>query len=73
MAQIKDGGDFDALVKKYTNDSHPGKYPMTMSSRSGMVPAFGNVGWRLEVGEVGVAPYDPVKSQYGWHIIKRIR
>lgn len=38
-----------------------------------MVPGFGNVGWRLQPGEIGVAPYDAKKSPYGWHIIKRLK
>jgi parvulin-like peptidyl-prolyl isomerase len=38
-----------------------------------MVPAFGNVGFKLEVGEIGIADYDPLTSKYGYHIIKRVR
>lgn len=41
--------------------------------RSGMVPAFGNVGFKLKVGEFGLAPFDPNQSKFGWHIIKRIK
>ena len=82
-AQIKGGADFDALVKENTDDAHPGIYGMTMSGsgdrgrnvypRKGMVAAFGDVGWRLDVGEVGVAPFDARTSPYGWHIIKRTK
>ncbi|MCA8915407.1 MAG: peptidylprolyl isomerase [Planctomycetes bacterium] len=82
-AQIKGGADFDALVKEHTDDAHPGIYGMTMSGsgdrgkniypRKGMVAAFGDVGWRLDVGEVGVAPYHDRNSPYGWHIIKRTK
>lgn len=81
--QIKGGADFAALIKEHTNDSPPGIYGMTMVgtgdssknlyARSGMVAAFGNVGWRLKVGEFGVAPFDPKTSPYGWHIIKRTK
>lgn len=74
------GSDFDALVKKYTDDSHPGIYGMSAGApapgernRGGMVPAFGDVGWRLEVGDVGVARFDADKSPYGWHLVKRIK
>lgn len=45
----------------------------TIFERGGMVPAFGDVGFKLEVGEFGMGEYDPVKSKYGWHIIKRIK
>ena len=37
-----------------------------------MVPAFGEVGFSLAPGEIGIAEYDPVKSPYGWHVIKRL-
>jgi hypothetical protein len=71
MVRIHAGEDFDALIKEYTNDSHPGIYPMTTSSRSGMVAAFGDVAWRLEVDEFGVAPFHADDSPFGWHIIQR--
>ena len=38
-----------------------------------MVPAFGDVGFGLKVGEIGVAEYHPRKSPYGYHIIKRTK
>jgi hypothetical protein len=86
LIRIQNGEDFDALVKDFTNDAHPGIYAMVVKREPGeslqsdppiferheMVPAFGNVGWRLEVGEVGVAPHDPSSSPYGWHIVKRV-
>jgi len=81
--RAKAGEDFAAMVKTYTNDSFPGIYKMTNTgvtpdkskreySRSGMVKAFGDVGFGLAVGEVGLAVYDPATSKYGWHIIKRL-
>ena len=42
-------------------------------TRDRMVPAFGNVGFVLAVGEIGIADYDPVASPFGFHIIKRVR
>jgi parvulin-like peptidyl-prolyl isomerase len=82
-AKVLAGEDFDALVNAHTNDSHPGIYGMTMQGagdrsrnvypRRGMVAAFGDVGWRLEVGQVGVAVWDQRSSPYGWHIIKRLQ
>jgi len=81
--RAKAGEDFAAMVKMYTNDSYPGIYKMTNKgvtpdkseqeySRTGMVKAFGDVGFSLEVGGVGLAVYDPATSKYGWHIIKRL-
>lgn len=69
---IQNGADFDGLVKQHTDDAYPGRYPMSTASRRSMVGGFGDVGWRLEVGEVGVAPHDQRKSPFGWHIIKRV-
>lgn len=81
--RVLKGEDFAALIKKYTDDSPPGIYGMTMTgpgdrraniyARKGMVPAFGNVGWKLKVGEIGVAGFDENDSPYGWHIIKRTK
>jgi parvulin-like peptidyl-prolyl isomerase len=38
-----------------------------------MVPAFGNVGFKLAVGEIAVADYDPKTSPFGYHLIKRVK
>jgi parvulin-like peptidyl-prolyl isomerase len=83
LARAKSGEDFDALVKEYTDDTHPGIYKManigaTADTENGvyprerMVQSFGDVGFSLEVGGIGLAVYDPEKSKYGYHIIKRI-
>jgi parvulin-like peptidyl-prolyl isomerase len=82
LNQAKSGADFDQLVTANTDDSPPGIYGMSNSgitpaqgeySRDGMVPAFGNVGFALKVGEIGIADYDPSISPYGYHIIKRLK
>lgn len=81
LARAKGGEDFDALVRTYTDDAHPGIYGLSNSgvepapgefSRDRMVPAFGEVGFSLAPGEIGLAAYDARKSPYGWHIIKRL-
>lgn len=79
----RQGEDFSGLVSALTDDSAPGIYALanthvTVRSaneypRSGMVPAFGDVGFSLAVGEIGMAVYDPGRSPYGWHIIKRLQ
>jgi hypothetical protein len=82
--RVKKGEDFDALVKGYTDDQHPGIYSMSNFNvkpdpnkaefpRARMVKAFGDVGFALNVGEIGLAAYDPEKSPFGWHIIKRLQ
>jgi len=74
--------EFDELVKKYTDDSAPGIYMMANAgvapatgeyARNRMVPAFGDAGFPLKVGGIGMAPYDSTKSPYGWHIVKRLK
>lgn len=78
------GEDFDAMVKEYTDDAYPGIYAvvgraedanpeMQIFARENMVPAFGDVAFSLDEGEIGLAVYDDDKSKYGWHIIKRLR
>jgi pyruvate/2-oxoglutarate dehydrogenase complex dihydrolipoamide acyltransferase (E2) component len=79
--RAKKGEDFDFLVKTYTDDRAPGIYALANSgvtpsadefSRDRMVPAFGEVGFSLAPGEIGIAEYDPARSPFGWHIIKRL-
>jgi parvulin-like peptidyl-prolyl cis-trans isomerase-like protein len=81
LERAKKGEDFDELVRTYTDDRAPGIYSLSNSgvspaegefSRDRMVPAFGNVGFSLAPGEIGMAEYDPRTSPYGWHIIKRL-
>jgi len=81
LERAKKGEEFPALVKEYTDDAYPGIYGMSNKGvspgqgeypRDRMVPAFGNTGFPLEVGGIGIADYDPKTSPYGWHIVKRI-
>lgn len=83
LARAQKGDDFGELVKEFTDDSFPGIYKMANNGveadmaqniypRGRMVPAFGDVGFPLPVGGVGMAAHDAEKSPYGWHIIKRI-
>jgi hypothetical protein len=82
LEKAKAGEDFGALVAQYTDDRPPGIYSMSASgippnpgeySRDTMVPAFGNVGFAIGVGEIGIADYDPTASPFGWHVIKRLK
>ncbi len=84
LAQLKAGANFKELKKANTDDPPPGgPYPManhgtqpTSDSefpRGNMAPAFGDVGFELKVGELGMADYDQQKSPFGYHIIKRVR
>jgi len=82
LDKARAGTDFDKLVRENTDDSPPGIYGMSNRgvapaqgeyARDGMVPAFGNAGFPLAVGEIGIADYDTKKSPYGWHIVKRLK
>lgn len=82
LKKARGGAPFDSLVKQYTNDAFPGIYSMSNTGvtpargeypRQGMVPAFGNVGFELSPGNIGMADFDLKSSPYGWHIIKRLK
>jgi hypothetical protein len=89
LEKAKSGEDFDELVKKYTDDSYPGIYRLAnhgqkaipnhpdpakvVMPREGVVPAFGDIGFTLQVGEIGMSEFDWDKSPFGWHIIKRLK
>jgi peptidyl-prolyl cis-trans isomerase B (cyclophilin B) len=82
LSRANAGENFDQLVTEYTDDSAPGIYGIANfnatpaqgeAGRSGMVAGFGNVGFALQVGEIGMAPYDDFASPFGWHIIKRVK
>lgn len=41
--------------------------------RDEMAQAFGDVGFALKVGEIGLASYDKTTSPFGFHVIKRLQ
>ena len=82
-SRAKNGEDFDALVREYTDDDYPGVYElanfdakpdpnMQIYARKSMMQSFGDVGFSLGVGGIGLAVYDKDKCKYGWHVIKRL-
>jgi foldase protein PrsA len=83
LERAKKGEDFDRMMKDLSEDPGPGVYRLSNTGvepkagdeypRKQMVAAFGDVGFKLKVGEVGLAPYDPKASPYGWHVIKRLK
>ena len=81
LEEARAGADFAEIIRKNTDDSPPGIYKMAnrgarekqdVYGRDKMVPAFGDTGFPLKVGEFGLAEFDTAKSPYGWHIVKRI-
>ena len=83
LARAKKGEDFDKLMKDLSDDPGGGVYMMSNRGvrkghpdefgRDDMVPAFGDVGFKLDVGGIAMSDYDARKSPFGWHIIKRLK
>ena len=66
-AELDKGADFAELAKKKSKD--PGASDggdLGFFTKEQMVPEFSAVAFTLEAGKIS----DPVKSQFGWHIIK---
>src|SRR5271166_3544880 len=66
-AQLKNGADFATLAKEKSKD--PGAAEggdLGYFTKEQMVPEFAAVAFKLDKGQVS----DPVKTQFGWHIIK---
>jgi peptidyl-prolyl cis-trans isomerase C len=67
LAQLKGGADFATLAKEKSKD--PGAAEggdLGYFTKEQMVPEFADVAFKLPKGQLS----DPVKTQFGWHIIK---
>jgi peptidyl-prolyl cis-trans isomerase C len=67
LDQIKAGGDFATLAKDKSKD--PGAASggdLGYFTKEQMVPEFAEVAFKMYPGQVS----NPVKTQFGWHIIK---
>jgi peptidyl-prolyl cis-trans isomerase C len=70
IKQLKGGADFAALAKARSSD--PGAAEggdLGFFKKSEMVPEFADAAFALKPGEISDKP---VKSQFGWHVIKVI-
>ncbi len=69
ITQIKAGAKFEDLAKKFSKDPGSGEQggDLGFALPSNYVPEFGQAMTRLKKGEMTDAP---VKSQFGWHIIR---
>jgi len=67
LADLKKGADFAELAKQKSKD--PGAAEggdLGYFTKEQMVPEFSDVAFKLDKGQLS----DPVKTQFGWHIIK---
>ena len=66
--QIKGGEDFGKLAKEMSKDPGSGAEggDLGFFTKEQMVPEFAEAAFKMNAGDVS----GPIKSQYGWHIIK---
>ncbi len=69
IAQVKAGGKFEDLAKKHSKDPGSGEKggDLDFAKPDSYVPEFGKAMSALKKGEM---TQDPVKSQFGYHIIR---
>jgi peptidyl-prolyl cis-trans isomerase C len=68
LADLKKGGDFAEVAKAKSKDPSAKQEGGDLGyfTKDQMVPEFSEVAFKLDKGQLS----DPVKSQFGWHIIK---
>jgi len=66
LARIKAGEDFAKVATELSKDPGGEGGDLGWFTKDRMVPEFAEAAFKLEPGQVS----DPVKSQFGWHIIK---
>ena len=68
--RLKNGEKFGKLAKELSIDSGSGKKDGNLGyfTKGMMVKAFEDVAFKLQIGEVS----DPIKTEFGYHIIKRL-
>jgi peptidyl-prolyl cis-trans isomerase C len=66
LARIKAGEDFAKVATELSKDPAGDGGDLGWFTKDRMVPEFADAAFKLEPGQVS----DPVKSQFGWHIIK---
>ncbi len=70
VERLKNGEKFGKLAKELSIDSGSGKKDGNLGyfTKGMMVKAFEEVAFKLQIGEIS----DPVKTEFGYHIIKRL-
>jgi peptidyl-prolyl cis-trans isomerase C len=66
LARVKAGEDFAKVATELSKDPGGEGGDLGWFTKDKMVPEFADAAFKMEPGQVS----DPVKSQFGWHIIK---
>jgi foldase protein PrsA len=68
--RLKNGEKFGKLAKELSIDSGSGKKDGNLGyfTKGMMVKPFEEVAFKLQIGEIS----DPIKTEFGYHIIKRL-
>jgi peptidyl-prolyl cis-trans isomerase C len=66
LARVKKGEDFAKVATELSKDPGGEGGDLGWFTKDKMVPEFADAAFKMEPGQVS----DPVKSQFGWHIIK---
>ncbi len=70
VERLKNGEKFGKLAKELSIDSGSGKKDGNLGyfTKGVMVKPFEEVAFKLQIGEIS----DPIKTEFGYHIIKRL-
>lgn len=66
LKRVRDGEDFAKVATEVSRDPGSQGGDLGWFSKDQMVPEFGNAAFAMEPNQIS----EPVKSQFGWHIIK---
>jgi peptidyl-prolyl cis-trans isomerase C len=66
LKRVRGGEDFAKVADDVSKDPGSKGGDLGWFTRDRMVPEFGDAAFKLKKGEIS----EPVKSQFGWHIIK---
>ena len=70
IVKLKNGANFEELANKYSLDKNPDMEnggDLGYFRKEMMIPEFGNAAFELKVGKFSETP---VKTPFGWHVIK---
>ena len=70
LDKIKNGEKFGKMARQFSTDSGSAKRVGSLGyfGRGKMVKEFENAAFALQAGQIS----EPIKTQYGYHIIKRL-